>query len=212
MRRYGQQTQRVTVPGRDAGLKLTLQPAVNPIAQVEPCAPDISGLFWFSDATGLFDQDVETAYLLDTGAAGPVLAVAGLLGENCDLPVIWIKDWTPANGSGGNPGYFEDGARLVVYPLADTEPGVLEVSAEHDGQTASLIGELSGGTVRWIIETEYGMRVDNVSMGPHSPDFSADISISANENYSVLTVTATVVCGEATAGPFSIYFYLWKNT
>ncbi len=35
----------------------------------------------------------------------------------------------------GAPGYFEDGARLVVYPLADTVPGVLELTAEHDGKS-----------------------------------------------------------------------------
>jgi hypothetical protein len=30
---------------------------------------------------------------------------------------------------------LEDGALLEVYPLADTVPGVLEVTAEHDGNT-----------------------------------------------------------------------------
>lgn len=138
MRRYGQQTQGVTVPGRDAGLKLTLQPTAEPVEPVEPapeCAPAISGLFWFSDSSGLFDQDVEAAYLLAEGAAGPVLGMAALVGESCDLPVTWTKTWTPASGTGGDPGYLEDGARLVVYPLADTVPGVLEVTAEHDGKS-----------------------------------------------------------------------------
>lgn len=135
MRRYGEQTQGVTVPGRDAGLKLTLQPAVEPVEPAPECEPAIVGLFWFSDATGQYDQDIEAAYLLTEGAAGPVLGVAGLVGESCDLPVVWTKTWTPASGEGGDPGYLEDGARLVVYPLADTVPGVLEVSAEHDGQS-----------------------------------------------------------------------------
>lgn len=138
MRRYGEQTPGVTVPGRDAGLKLTLQPAAEPAepcAEPEPCEPAITGLFWFSDSTGLFDQDVEAAYLLAEGAAGPVLAVAALVGESCDLPVAWTKVWTPASGDGGDPGYLEDGARLIVYPLADTAPGVLEVTAEHGGQS-----------------------------------------------------------------------------
>lgn len=256
--------QKVKTPGREIALKVPLGPSA--AAPIPICEPAISGLYWVSDESGQYDQDVEAAFLLDMGAAGPTLAVAGLVGEDCRLPVTWTKVWTPASGTGGEPGTLEDGARLIVYPLADTAPGALEVSAEHDGQTygpilltvlryacyaysytsecfgmtvtglewnspysgtqgeayvipyqtrtvtASLIGELSGGTVTWVIETEYGMRVDNVSMSPHSPDFSADISISASENYSVLTVTATVACGETTAGPFSIYFYLWNNT
>lgn len=125
-------TRKVKAPGREIALTVPLgPPASEPIPD---CDPDVSGLFWFSDSTGLFDQDVEAAYLLTEGAAGPVLAVAGLVGEDCRLPVVWTKTWTPASGDGGDPGYLEDGARLVVYPLADTAPGVLEVSAEHDGQ------------------------------------------------------------------------------
>lgn len=138
MRRYGQQTQGVTVPGRDARLKLTLQPTAEPVEPVEPipdCESAISGLYWFSDSTGQFDQSVEAAYLLDTGPAGPTLAVAGLVGEDCRLPVTWTMTWTPASGTGGEPGILEDGTRLVVYPLSDTEPGILEVTAEHDGQS-----------------------------------------------------------------------------
>lgn len=104
-------------------------------APIPGCEPAITGLFWFSDATGLYDQAVEAAYLLAEGAAGPVLGVAGLVGEDCRLPVTWTKTWTPATGTGGDPGYFEDGGKLVVYPLADTVPGALEVTAEHGGQT-----------------------------------------------------------------------------
>ena len=137
MRRYGTQTQRVTVPGQDAGLRLTLQPTRR--LAVAPCAANIAGLFWFSDETGAFDQVSEAAYLLDVGAAGPALGVARLVGESCGLPVTWTTTWTPASGTGGDPGYLEDGARLVVYPLADTAPGVVEVTAEHDGQSYGAI-------------------------------------------------------------------------
>ena len=138
MRRYGTTTETTVVPGKDAGLAITLQPLAEACAEVvapTPCAPSITGLHWFSDASGLFDQDVEAAYLLAEGAAGPVLGVAGLVGEDCRLPVTWTKTWTPASGTGGDPGTLEDGARLEVYPLSDTVPGVLEVSAEHDGKT-----------------------------------------------------------------------------
>ena len=137
MRRYDPSKPGTVVPGRNTGLRLVLRP-VSPEPEPEPepapCEPAISGLFWFSDSTGAFDQDVEAAYLLPEGAAGPTLAVAALRGETCGLPVTWTRDWTPAVEDGAAPGAFEDGARLVVYPLADTAPGVLEVSAEHAGQ------------------------------------------------------------------------------
>ncbi len=125
------------IPGQDTALTLRLTPqGVAPApAPVADCDPAITGLRWFSDATGLYDQTVEAAYLLTEGAAGPVLGVAALVGEDCRLPVTWTTDWTPASGTGGAPGYFEDGGRLVVYPLADTAPGVLEVTAEHDGKS-----------------------------------------------------------------------------
>lgn len=138
MRRYGTRSDSTVVPGNDSGLSLVMQPVAEACAEVVSveCEPDVTGLFWFSDSSsGQYDQEVEAAYLLTEGAAGPVLAVAGLIGESCDLPVTWTKTWTPASGTGGAPGYFEDGGRLVVYPLADTVPGVLEVSAEHGGQS-----------------------------------------------------------------------------
>lgn len=129
-------TRKVKAPGRAIELTVPLGPPATETPEPIPdCEPAITGLFWFSDASGQHDQEVEAAYLLAEGAAGPVLGVAGLVGEDCRLPVTWTTDWTPASGSGGDPGYFEDGARLVVYPLADTVPGVLEVSADHDGES-----------------------------------------------------------------------------
>lgn len=129
-------TRKARAAGRAIELTVPLGPPATEAAEPIPdCEPAITGLLWFSDSTGLFDQEVEAAYLLTEGAAGPVLGVAGLVGEDCRLPVAWAKTWTPASGTGGEPGYFEDGARLVVSPLADTVPGVLEVTAEHDGQS-----------------------------------------------------------------------------
>lgn len=123
------------IPGQDTALTLRLTRETATPDPVPDCEPAITGLFWFSEASGLYDQDVEASYLLTEGAAGPVLGVAGLVGEDCRLPVTWTKTWTPASGTDGDPGYFEDGARLVVYPLATSNPGVLEVTAEHDGKT-----------------------------------------------------------------------------
>lgn len=129
-------TRKVKSPGRAVELTVPLGPPAGIAPEPIPdCESAVSGLFWFSDATGLYDQEVEAAYLLAEGAAGPVLGVAGLVGESCDLPIAWTKVWTPASGTTGEPGYLEDGARLVVYPLSDTAPGALEVTAEHDGQT-----------------------------------------------------------------------------
>ncbi len=137
MRRYGKTSDATVVPGKDAGIKLVLQPLADAAesAEIAPCEPSVTGLFWFSDSTGLFDQDSEAAYILAEGAAGPLLGVAKLVGEPCDLTVTWTHTWTPTTGTGGDPGYLEDGALLEVYPLADTVPGVLEVTADHDGKT-----------------------------------------------------------------------------
>lgn len=129
-------TRRIKTPGRAIELTVPLGPPAGVAPEPIPdCEPAISGLYWFSDSTGLYDQEVEASYLLAEGAAGPALGVAGLVGEDCRLPVTWAKTWTPASGTGGDPGYLEDGDRLVAYPLADTAPGVLEVTAEHDGRS-----------------------------------------------------------------------------
>ena len=136
MRRYGTTTDATIVPGKDAGLAITLQPLAEACAEVvapTPCAPSITGLHWFSDATGLIDQDAEAAYILPEGAAGPMLGLAKLVGEPCDLPVTWTKEWEATTGTGGDPGYLEEGASLIVYPLATTVPGILSVTAEHGG-------------------------------------------------------------------------------
>lgn len=126
----------IKTPGRSIELTVPLGPPAGVAPEPIPgCEPAVTGLFWFSDSTGQYDQEVEAAYLLAEGAAGPALGVAALVGEHCGLSVTWTKDWTPASGTGGDPGYFEDGARLVVYPLDTSAPGVLEVSAEHGGQT-----------------------------------------------------------------------------
>jgi hypothetical protein len=132
MRRYGRTAPRVVVPGRDGGLSLVMRVNDPPSAT---CAPTVSGLFWWSDASADFDETAEAAQLLAAGiAAGPVLAVAGLIGETCGEPVLWQTAWAPAGEGDGAPGVREDGARLLVYPAADTGAGTLEVSAVFAGQ------------------------------------------------------------------------------
>lgn len=103
MRRYGTRSDSTVVPGNDSGLSLVMQPVAEACAEVVSveCEPDVIGLFWFSDSTGAFDQDVEAAYLLAEGAAGPLLGLAKLVGETCDLPVTWTKTWMPESGTGG---------------------------------------------------------------------------------------------------------------
>lgn len=133
MRRYGDTTPVLTVPGQDAGLKLTLQPLPEVPEPAAPCAPEPEGLYWFSDLTGGFTEESEAAYLLAEGAAGPVLGVARLLGETCG-EVQWRYDWTPAEGAEGFPGIVENGPDLIVYPLETTAPGILEVSATCAGK------------------------------------------------------------------------------
>lgn len=137
MRRYGQTTERVTVPGVDAGLKLTLQPAVAPAA---PCQPAPTGLYWFSDLTGDFTEISEAAYALppagDPPVADSVSAVLGLarvLGETCDA-VEWRSTWTPDDAADA-PRVAELGATLAVYPAATGGPGTLTVTASCNGQT-----------------------------------------------------------------------------
>ena len=120
-------TKTITTPGRNVELTLALQPqppitllnaqpgTETPLTPV--CIPDIEGLFWFSDADGTFSAAAEVAYLLPVPdqAAGPTLAVAGIVGETCGAPVTWRTGWTSESGTGGDPGVYEDGARLVVW-------------------------------------------------------------------------------------------------
>lgn len=181
MRRYGTRSDSTVVPGNDSGLSLVMQPVAEACAEVVSveCEPDVTGLFWFSDSTGAFDQDVEAAYLLAEGAAGPLLGLAKLVGETCDLPVTWTKTWTPASGSGGDPGYFEDGARLVVYPLADTVPGVLEVSAEHGGQS---YGPILLTVLRYSCYCYYGTTIIAYEWYPFSPTLIPTTNIGGRPN------------------------------
>ena len=170
------------IPGQDTALTLRMTPqgaTPEPAAPVPECEPAISGLFWFSDSSGLYDQEVEASYLLTEGAAGPVLGVAGLVGEDCRLPVIWTKVWTPASGTGGEPGYFEDGGRLVVYPLADTVPGVLEVTAEHDGIEH---GPILLTVLRYSCYCYYGTTIISYEWYPFSPTLIPTTNIGGAPN------------------------------
>ncbi len=101
-----------------------------------PCVPDALKLVWFTDATGTFSETAEAAYLLPDPdlAAGPVLAVAGILGETCGAEIQWLTAWAP-EGTGGEPGVFQDGNRLVVWPQAGSGPGLLTVRAFIAGKS-----------------------------------------------------------------------------
>ncbi|MBK7542501.1 MAG: hypothetical protein IPI57_12120 [Candidatus Competibacteraceae bacterium] len=136
MRRYGSTSDGLTVPGQNAGLKLTLQPA--PPEPAPACAPAPTGLYWFSDSTGDFTEPTEAAYLSSAEAAGPVLAVARVIGETCG-DVVWAHDWTPDAGTGGAPGVIGNGADCLVYPVLGGGPGQLSVSAECAGQSLGPI-------------------------------------------------------------------------
>lgn len=135
MRRYGDTTPVLTVPGQDAGLKLTLQPAVEP---ARPCRPAPAGLAWFSDASADFTEISEAAYLLPNEPIGPLLALARVLGETCG-EVKWSTEWTPAAGTGGAPEAVGVGADLLVYPAIGGGPGQLSVSADCGGQSLGSI-------------------------------------------------------------------------
>lgn len=150
MRRYGQTMPGLTVPGQDAGLKLTLQPLVEAQGGAGPCVPQPTGLAWFSDATAEFSELAEAAYLLPAEPVGPVLAVARVLGETCGN-VAWSSEWTPQSGTGGAPETAGVGADLLVYPATGGGPGVLSVTAECGGQTLgpillTLLPAPSGGS------------------------------------------------------------------
>lgn len=119
---------------RDADLTLKMTPLTPTASAATACKPAPTGLYWFSDLTGTFDQEAEAAYLLTEGAAGPLLGLARVLGETCS-DVTWTTTWTPAAGAGGEPGLVEDGANLIVYPLAETALGILSVTATSAGQT-----------------------------------------------------------------------------
>jgi hypothetical protein len=118
--------------GRAMGVtyKMTRLPA-----DAIPCVPTALQLAWFTDSAGAFSETAEAAYLLPLPdlAAGPVLAVAGILGETCGAPIQWITAWAP-EGTDDEPGLFEDGNRLVVWPKPGCGPGLLTVWAHIAGR------------------------------------------------------------------------------
>ena len=138
-------TKQITVPGQQVGLTVPLA-AVTACPAPAPCAPDPTGLYWFSDATGDFTEIAEAAYVLPvstdpekpTDTVAATLGVARVLGETCNA-VTWTASWTPETASGGAPGWNEDGPELQVYPLPDTAPGVLSVYAACSGRTLGPI-------------------------------------------------------------------------
>lgn len=178
MRRYGDTTNTVMVPGQNVGLKLTMQPVVS-----AECQPVPEGLFWFTDDanTSGFTAIAEAAYLGAAESASPVLAVAKVLGETCG-EVDWTVNWTPASGTGGDPAIKTDGALLYVYQKTGSAPGELRVSARCAGQTLgpialTLLTATGGGaccpdpqvgTVRfagWRFDEATLLRIISLSIG-----------------------------------------------
>jgi hypothetical protein len=119
---------RTAIP-RDAAPTFTAKPMPPILPNSPPVA--VPQLVWLNDQTGAFTTTSETA-LHDVAQ---VLAIAGLLGELNGAGIQWTTQWTPATGSGGAPGTTQDGPRLIVWPQADTVPGVLSVRATVKGQT-----------------------------------------------------------------------------
>ena len=119
---------RTAIP-RDAAPVFTAKPMPPTLPGTPPVA--VPQLVWLNDQTGAFTTTSETA-LHDVAQ---VLAIAGLLGELNGAGIQWTTQWTPATGSGGAPGTTQDGPRLIVWPQADTVPGVLAVRAIVKGQT-----------------------------------------------------------------------------
>ncbi len=124
-----------------------------------PCVPTGLQLAWFTDGAGTFSETAEAAYLLPVGegAAGPVLGIAGIIGETCGAKIFWAAAWTPESGSGGNPGVYEDGARLIIWPKPDTEPGILTVTARVDNKN---YGPIALTVLRYACLPYYDFYVD----------------------------------------------------
>lgn len=122
--------------GQNVGLTLHMTPLQAVVeTTTEPCAPTVTGLFWFSDESGAFDAVAESAYLMPNGEpAGPVAAVAKLAGETCGQAIEWDQEWTPDDeGAPGPPLYFAIDRSLLVYVDGDTAPGTLSVTATCGG-------------------------------------------------------------------------------
>lgn len=132
-------------PIRAAGRAIELTAA---LAGAPPCIPDPTGLFWFSETTGDFTEAAEAAYFISPepdpfDSAGPLIAVARVLGETCG-GVVWSWIWTPEplpdpppEGAtlASAPAVLEDGASLLIYPAPGYGAGELSVTAECAGRT-----------------------------------------------------------------------------
>lgn len=180
-------TQTLTVPGREIALTLPMGLSPTPCPEVAPCVSAIQGLFWFSDLTGDFTEISEAVYLLAAGAAGPLLGMARVLGETCG-EVAWSHQWTPADGAiGGGPGLVNDGARLIVYPLATTVPGLLSVSATVAGQS---FGPIVLTLLRYVCGYGY---TDPTPPAPSLRWEDGSTAISAPAGSSIAAHTATLL-------------------
>jgi hypothetical protein len=207
VRRYGRATDGTIVAGKNAGLKLALAPlteCVEPVeTTVETCAVAIDGLYWFSDESGGFDATVEAAYLLpESQSAGPVLAIAKLTGELCDEAITWSTEWTPDESEGPAPATLEDSAHLIVYPTANTAIGVLEVTAECDG-------EAHGPILLSIIQYVCYTQLSGVSWWKIEDEVELTTFIDGNNNPIDAGIIVTSISIEVLSESFPFGFYLY---
>lgn len=64
MRRYGKSNSNtVIVKGRDSGMKFGLTPITTPTETVIPCKASPSGLYWYNDETGKYDELAEVGLI-----------------------------------------------------------------------------------------------------------------------------------------------------
>lgn len=168
MRRYGTQSQRVTVPGQDAGLRLVLQRSQQLAQQpaAASCAADIAGLFWF--ANGEYSGTEQTAII---DAEYPILAVAKVVGEICGSNVEWSAVWEDSEaGEDGPPVVLPDGQALVIAADTETITGTLVVQAVIDGVVygpISLTLQAGAGAAEcgWMRLTDYARTPDSYGAG-----------------------------------------------
>ena len=181
-----------TFPLKPAGAKtvgVTYKMARLPVA-AESDAPAPASMLWFSDLFGAFGATSEAAYLLPEpdNAAGPVLGVVGFSGDIGGATVVWSTEWTPEIGEGGDPGITIDGGRLIAWPRASTQPGILLVSATVNGRR---YGPIAMTVLRYAGSYCYCGDVSAFSLDPLTwSDGSTDITVFANDYY-LLVATAT---------------------
>lgn len=124
-------SKKIAVPGREIALTV---PMAAKAVDVDPCEPDVAGLFWYRD--GNYAESLQTALLFEAGAVNPKLTTARLLGETCDQDITWSAIWENSDGGDdGAPLVYPNDADLDVVAATDTVAGMLTVRANFGGTT-----------------------------------------------------------------------------